>query len=96
MNFQTAKRIVGMLMAISVISCIVGIAVFEPGSLQASYCVLGAFGALLLSVGVMLKWCRCPWCGKVIFRKLFYITECPSCRRDIETGKKKKGKGGKR
>lgn len=96
MNFKTAKKVVGLLMAISVIACVVGLAVFEQGSRETAYSVLGAFGALIISVGVILKWCRCPWCGKVLFVKLFYITECPSCRRNIETGLKKKGKGGKR
>ena len=37
-----------------------------------------------------------PLVRELIIKKLFTIKECPHCGRDIETGKKKKGKGGRR
>ena len=51
---------------------------------------------ILFTMAVVLKWSRCPWCGGLIIKKLFSIKECPHCGRDLETGKKKKGKGGKK
>ena len=51
---------------------------------------------LMFTMAIVLKWSRCPWCGELIIKKLFSIKECPSCGRDLETGKKKKGKGGRK
>ena len=68
----------------------------EPSSPQASSMAVWAVVVLLFTMAVVLKWSRCPWCGGLIIKKLFSIKECPHCGRDLETGKKKKGKGGKK
>ena len=39
---------------------------------------------------VMVKYCRCPHCGKRIMFGVLKITVCPSCRRSLITGKKAK------
>ncbi|NCB50941.1 MAG: hypothetical protein EOM54_03520 [Clostridia bacterium] len=96
MNFNTAKKIVAFLVGISFVICIGGLVVFEKDSIQSQYCAIAALAALLAAVAVVLKWGRCPWCGHLIIRGLFSKTVCPYCKRDLETGKKKKGKGGKK
>ncbi len=96
MKFDSAKRLVGILMGLSVASCVIGLAAFEQGSREMATAALMAVVMLFLSVCVAFKWCRCPWCGQTIFRGLFSKKVCPACNRDLNTGKKIKGKGGKR
>ena len=39
---------------------------------------------------IMIKFCRCPNCGKVIFLGVLAIDTCPKCKRSLVTGKKVK------
>ena len=46
----------------------------------------------VLAFVVIFLYCKCPYCGKVVYLGLFKATHCPKCRRSFETGAKKKGK----
>ena len=92
MKFETAKKTVMILMFLSVGACVVGLLV---GSENAGIYLLAAIFLMTLSMGALLLWCRCPWCGKAIFKNLYSVKVCPGCRRELTTGKKKKGKGGR-
>lgn len=37
---------------------------------------------------IMVKFCRCPNCGKVIFLGVLAINTCPRCKRSLVTGNK--------
>ena len=50
---------------------------------------------LLFTLAVVMKWARCPWCGGSLLRKFFTLKVCPHCHRDLITGKRKKGHGGR-
>ncbi len=39
---------------------------------------------------IMIKFCRCPNCGKVIFLGVLAVNTCPKCKRSLVTGKKVK------
>lgn len=92
MKFETGKKIVMIFMFLSAGACIAGLLL---GGESADYYVMAAISLMLISMGALFLWCRCPWCGKVIVKDLFRAKVCPSCRRDLITGKKKKGKGGR-
>jgi uncharacterized Zn finger protein (UPF0148 family) len=96
MNLANAKKLVGVLLGLSCAVCIGGLLFFERGSQQSLYSAIASVTLLILAIGSGLIWGRCPWCGKILIRGLFSKTMCPSCRRDLTTGKKKKGKGGKK
>lgn len=96
MRFDQAKKLVGILIGLSCVCCITGMALFEQGSRELATAALLAVVLLFLSVCVAFKWCRCPWCGQVIFKGMFSKKVCPSCSRDLATGKKSKSKGGKK
>jgi hypothetical protein len=95
MSLEKAKKIVVFFISLSIVACVGGLVFFQSGSTESSYAALAALISLMLSIAVALKWCRCPWCGHVLFRKLFSLKVCPECHRDLTTGKKKKGKGGR-
>ena len=50
---------------------------------------------LLFTAAVIMKYARCPWCGGSLLRKFFKLEVCPHCHRNLTTGKKKKGHGGR-
>ncbi len=39
---------------------------------------------------IIVRDCRCPHCGKIIFFGALSVTHCPRCRRSLTTGKKYK------
>jgi hypothetical protein len=41
-------------------------------------------------VFIIVRECRCPHCGKIIFLGALSATHCPRCRRSLTTGKKYK------
>lgn len=96
MDLKNTRKLVGLLVGISFVICVGGLLVFEKDSIQSQYCAVAALAALLMAVGAVLAWGRCPWCGKLIVRGMFTKTVCPACHRDLTTGKKIKGKGGKK
>lgn len=96
MNFEKAKKVVTVFLVLSCVACVVGLTAFASGSTEANYAGLAAIIFLFLAVGSAFKWCRCPWCGQLLFRRMYKLKVCPACNRDLTTGKKKKGKGGKR
>ena len=41
-------------------------------------------------VYIIVRECRCPHCGKIIFVGALSATHCPRCKRSLTTGKKQK------
>ena len=39
---------------------------------------------------IIVRDCRCPHCGKIIFMGALSATHCPRCKRSLTTGKKYK------
>ena len=96
MSFKLVKKIAIAGLMLSLLLCLIGVFGMDPGAQESGSMAIWAVVVLLFTMAVVLKWSRCPWCGELIIKKLFTIKECPHCGRDIETGKKKKGKGGRR
>ena len=96
MSFKLVKKIAIAGLMLSLLLCLIGVFGMDPGTQESGSMAIWAVVMLLFTMAVVLKWSRCPWCGELIIKKLFTIKECPHCGRDIETGKKKKGKGGRR
>ena len=95
MKFQTAKRMVLAGFSISIGAAMFGI-FFGAGNEQLkSYALTIAIVSLLFTMAVIMKWARCPWCGGSLLRGFFKNKVCPHCKRDLTTGKKKKGHGGR-
>ncbi len=44
-------------------------------------------------VWIIVRECRCPHCGKIIFLGALSAASCPRCRRSLTTGKKQKKSG---
>ncbi len=92
MNIKTARRMVLLFMALSVLMALVGLIFFEPGTTVSMYVTMLAFVLMVLALVFLFGFCKCPWCGRRITTGLMKIEVCPHCRRDLETGMKRKGK----
>ncbi len=95
MNLQSAKKLATLFIFLSIAVCILGLVINGNNEEALASYGIAAIVMLFLAMGVIVKWCRCPWCGQLLFRKMYTLTVCPACHRDLVTGKKKKGKGGR-
>lgn len=92
MKFSKARDLAKTLMVFCVIMCVVSIV---SGRINASFAAVSSIISLIcfvVSIAVVALYCKCPYCGKHIYLGLFKIEYCPKCRRNLETGIKKKGK----
>lgn len=95
MDLQKAKKLATLFIFLSVFACIAGLVIHGNNEAALAQYGLAAIIFIFIAVGIIAKWCRCPWCGHLLFRKLYTLKVCPACNRNLETGKKKKGKGGR-
>ena len=51
-------------------------------------CALFTLLLFAAMVFIIVRDCRCPYCGKIIFLGALSATHCPRCRRSLTTGKK--------
>ncbi len=92
LNFKTARRLVMVFMIASLICALGGMIFIRPGTQASVYVVLLALILMLLALLFLFAFCRCPWCGKRITSGMMKVEVCPHCKRDIDTGIKRKGK----
>ena len=89
-TFSQGKDLVKKLMVAAIISCVMGVVCEQMGN-RLSYAFLVLSIVIFVAVVyVIAKFCRCPHCGKRIFFGVLKVTTCPSCRRNLYTGKKSK------
>ena len=96
MKFETAKKVTVALLACCCILCLLALLVTEEGDPARDMTGYIALGCGVLGIICLVGFCKCPYCGRRIFRNLLNTKVCPNCRQDLTTGIKKKGKGGKR
>ena len=72
------------------ISCVAGILLAQMHSSLELIFVTLTFVLFVATVYVIIKYCKCPYCGKHIFLGVLKINSCPSCHRSFTTGKKMK------
>lgn len=96
MKFETARKVTMALLVITCVLCLLALVITQEGSSARDITSYIALGTAVLGIICLFSFCKCPYCGKRLFRNMANIKVCPACHRDLETGIKKKGKGGKR
>ena len=96
MNFEKAKKITTALFVGSLFACVVSLFFADSNPQYTLYAFCIAIAMLVMGIIVAATFCKCPYCGKRILLGMLKVTHCPSCRRDLVTGVRKKGKGGKK
>ena len=96
MSLKTVKNVIRYLLIACLVTAVFGAILAGQHSPNAVYASLVSFALFLVAIILLLSFSKCPFCGKRIMKGLYTATHCPHCRRDLITGVKKKGKGGKR
>ena len=92
-NFAYGQKLVKFLL-IAAIGIWLAAALLVPrNSSYQIVLIVSAFICLIAAVVIIYRYCRCPYCGKRIFGGVLVAKSCPSCRRNLITGKKVKKNG---
>lgn len=75
---------------LAVVTGLAGRIAFPSGSIYQTVAMIVTVALLAATIYIMCKYCRCPYCGKRIIVGMLTATNCPSCRRNLESGKKYK------
>ena len=74
------------------VTCLVSLFLLPSGSIYQGVALILSFALMVATVVFMVKYCRCPYCGKRIIMGVLTVKSCPACRRDLTSGKKTKKK----
>ena len=88
-NFVYGRELMKKLLVASVSTAV---SAYIMQSNQTLATVLTAVTLILFGtvIYIMVKFCRCPNCGKVIFLGVLAVNTCPRCKRSLVTGNKVK------
>ncbi len=70
--------------------CCVGSFLFGEGTYQQAIAIAITAALFITAVVCIIRFCRCPHCGKVIFLGMLAIDKCPRCHYNLITGGKTK------
>ena len=87
-DFEKGRKYIRMLLMAAMILVATSYFSMEYGSKEQIGFLIAGFACVIATTFVNFKYCRCPYCGKVIFTGFNYHDTCPRCKRNIETGKK--------
>ena len=84
-DFEKGRQYIRILLCVAMV--IVGTSYFvaAPGTPQQTGSLIAGFACVLATVFVNFKYCRCPYCGKVLFTGFNYHDTCPRCKRTVNT-----------
>ena len=89
-TFEYGKHMAKTSVICAVACCAVSLLLFQPGSIAQIIAIALSFVLIIATIVIMYVYCRCPYCGKHIMMGVLSIKSCPSCRRNLESGKKVK------
>ena len=90
MTFKKARKLMKILVYGSVLIMLIALFGFKENEIEQIYFILASILTFAAGMIVCKKWCKCPWCGETLFRKVMNLEVCPYCGRNIETGKHSK------
>lgn len=89
-NYESARkrlRTVLISAAVTATASVLTPAAYSQFKLAVTFATLLLFAAVIV---VIVRDCRCPHCGKIIFLGALSATHCPRCKRGLTSGKKQK------
>ena len=89
-TFEYGKNMAKYLLVGSVLFALAALLLVPTGSVAQVILMLISLAVLIALIVVIVKFCRCPYCNRVIAAGLLQVKVCPGCRRSLSTGKKMK------
>lgn len=96
MKFETARRLTMVLTVLAFAAIILGYALYPEGNSMRDTMIITGGGIVAAAILIIVAFCRCPYCGKILISGLFVLKVCPKCSRHLATGEKMKGKRARR
>lgn len=87
-TFVQGRELAKKLAIGTAVSCVAGIITAQMQLNIELIFVTLTFVLFVATIYVIVKYCKCPHCGKHIFLGVLKINACPSCHRSFTTGKK--------
>ena len=89
-DYETAKGRLRTVLIAAALAC-AGSLLTPQGYLQLKlFFTVATIILFATTLYIIVRECRCPHCGKIIFIGALSATHCPRCRRSLTTGKKQK------
>ena len=89
-TFEYGRNLAKYLLVGSVVFVLAALMLVPGGSVAQAILIALSFVLMAALVFVIVKYCRCPYCGRVIAAGVLRTTVCPGCRRSLSTGRKVK------
>ena len=89
-TFEYGRHMAKTSVICAVACCAVSLLFFQPGSIPQIITLVLSFALIVATIVIMCVYCRCPYCGKRIIMGVLTVKSCPSCHRNLESGKKVK------
>ncbi|MDO4983641.1 MAG: hypothetical protein Q4E35_08830 [Eubacteriales bacterium] len=87
-TFIQGRELAKKLAVGTAVSCVAGILLAQMQSNLELIFITLTFVLFAATIYVIIKYCKCPYCGRRIFLGVLKVTSCPSCHRSFTTGKK--------
>ena len=89
-NYETARGRLRTVMLASAVSCAVSLLTPQSYLPVKMFFTIATVLLFITLIYIIVRECRCPHCGKIIFFGALSATHCPRCKRSLTTGKKQK------
>ncbi|MGI5976360.1 MAG: hypothetical protein ACOX68_01500 [Candidatus Limivicinus sp.] len=92
-SFMQGQALVKKLVIGVVVCCVLSFLSLGGAGGAVQGLLIGATVVLfIMTIYALVKYCRCPYCGKHIYLGVLVAKSCPHCNRNLATGKKMKKK----
>ena len=95
MDFERARKLVSTIMVLCLILCVLSVVTLTNYSEESMLCSYLILALVVVGGFIWAKYCKCPHCGKRLFRKMASIQKCPHCGKPLNKNKKDKYNSGK-
>ena len=89
-SFARGQKLVRYLLGGSILLGLFGFFIYNSSPAQQTLCMLFSLVMMVSAVVCMVRFCRCPRCGKVIIGGVLVLETCPRCKCNLYTGEKVK------
>lgn len=86
-SFTKGREMAKQLVVTAVIACVASLFTEAYPPIQLISVGVSVL-AMIATIYVVVKYCRCPHCGKTVFFGILKIEVCPKCRHSLITGNK--------
>ena len=89
-DYETARDRLRTVMIAAAIACVGSLLTPQSFLSLKLFLTIATILLFVTMLFIIVRGCRCPHCGKIIFLGALAATYCPRCKRSLMTGKKQK------